>query len=152
MLAHIDGASAAPIHHLAYLLYILMPPFTSILPCSKVYIYDLKKIFFCGFICRLEIPGTISWELHLLSCLQQEQKKTVFPVLGPQKVLGVCVWESNCESSITLTDVHFFFFYLQRAHSALSLGLCRAALRLLSHPLLLLGRTSSQSGAVTHIL
>lgn len=36
------------------------------------------------------------------------------------------------------------------ARSALSLVLCRAALRLLSHPLLLPGRTSSQSGAVTH--
>lgn len=76
-----------------------------------------------------------------------------FPPQPPQKVLGVTVWEPNCESRSPLADadVHFFFFFCSvHARSALSLVLCRAALRLLSHPLLLPGRTSSQFGAVTH--
>lgn len=85
-------------------------PFTPLLTCSKVFIIIIKKnspswfsafcdqlslqTSFCNFICHLEIPWIISWKLHLLSRLQQEQKKTVFPVLGLNRVPSTATTDS----------------------------------------------------------
>lgn len=166
-----------PIHHLPYLLYITVtpppspccPP-ASLFPCSKdlrkKLIKKKSKLVLSFFLCR-QLPSWNSWNYFLeaapvespaarternsfpsfgkeWSSLRSHRRKSSASPFGSQTV--------KVAAHLQTPTCTFFFFFSCSVHarSALSLVLCRAALRLLSHPLLLPGRTSSQSGAVTH--
>lgn len=174
-LAHIDGAPAArlpanpsspisALHHSDPSPLALLSPRFPLSLQQRLKRKKKKSKLVLGFFLRRQLSSWNSWNYFLEAAPVEwpaaRTERNSFPSFGKE-------WSSlrshRRKSSASLfgsqtvkvaahlqTPTCTFFFCSVRAHSALSLVLCRAALRLLSHPLLLPGRTSSQSGAVTH--